>query len=57
MEYKFIFILDNNKSTYLLFLEKAQIKNFDILIKFNCIMIHFHAVTRVVKIDHLSDKS
>lgn len=57
MEYKFIFILDNNKSTYLLFLEKAQIKNFDILIKFNCTMIHFHAVTRVVKIDHLSDKS
>ena len=57
MKYKFIFILDSNESTYLLFLEKAQIKNFDILIKFNCIMIHFHAVTRVVKIDHLTDQS
>lgn len=56
-EIKNSFILNNNKSTYLFLLEKAQIWNFDMLIKLNCIMIHFHVLMRVVKIYHLNDQS
>ena len=44
MKYKFIFQLDSTKTTYF-FLEKVQLWNFNKLIKFNCIMIHFHVLT------------
>lgn len=57
IKYTFISFQITIHTTYLFFLgEKAQMWNFDILINFTAVMIRFHGLMRLVKIDHRNQR-